>query len=301
MEGQAVQANLPASPPRASAFVPVAMPEKYDGNPDHCQAFLMQCGLFIEEHPEHFTDETARVRFVSSLLTGRSRDWATALWMDDSPLLDSAREFQQAFKGIFNHPTIGHSLGKRLSNLKQGARPLAEFALEFRTISAGLRRPEEVLRILYRRTLNPEIQDELMSRGATLCFEDYIRFSLSPLTTVSGSAVADVPPRRSPLCHQQPQRNMRSTCSSDMLRSPPRKDADAPPRDCAYIAGKQDTSYVPALFAHTVLKPRQSPACLALSSRLPCLPGLLSSLLPSLRLHVPSLPIGLTFLAPDPP
>uniref|UniRef100_A0A3B3SLN6 DUF4939 domain-containing protein n=1 Tax=Paramormyrops kingsleyae TaxID=1676925 RepID=A0A3B3SLN6_9TELE len=97
MEARAAPIGLPDSPPRVSTPVPVTMPEKYDGNPDHCQAFLMQCELYVEEHPDRF-EETARVRFVISLLTGHAREWATALWMDDSPLLDS-RDFQQAYKG----------------------------------------------------------------------------------------------------------------------------------------------------------------------------------------------------------
>lgn len=79
--------------PRSALPVPVALPDKYDGNPDQCRAFLMQCGLYIEEHPERFQEETARIRFVISLLTRRARDWVTVLWTDDSPLLESARNF----------------------------------------------------------------------------------------------------------------------------------------------------------------------------------------------------------------
>lgn len=65
MEGQVAQAKIPA-PPRVSAPVPVTMPEKYDGNPDRCQAFLIQCRLYMEEHLEHFVEETAHVHFVIS-------------------------------------------------------------------------------------------------------------------------------------------------------------------------------------------------------------------------------------------
>lgn len=68
------------------------MLEKYDGNLDHCPAFLMQRGLYVEEHPDLFIEETTLIRFVISLLTGHAEEWATVLWMDDSPLLDSARD-----------------------------------------------------------------------------------------------------------------------------------------------------------------------------------------------------------------
>lgn len=88
------------------------MSEKHDGNPDHCNAFLMQCGLYVEEHPEHFVEDTPRVCFLISLLTGRARDWETSLWTNNGPLLDSARGFQATFKEIFDHPTVGCSLGE---------------------------------------------------------------------------------------------------------------------------------------------------------------------------------------------
>lgn len=104
----------------------------------------MQCGLYIEEHPERFVEDTVKVHFVISLLTGQARDWVTTLWMDDSPLLDSARDFQNAFKGIFNHPAVGRSLGKRMFDLKQGTRTAAEFSLEFRTVAVGLRWLEDI-------------------------------------------------------------------------------------------------------------------------------------------------------------
>ncbi|XP_048846074.1 lysophosphatidic acid receptor 5-like [Brienomyrus brachyistius] len=144
LEGRAAQADLPASPPRASVSIPVAMPDKYDGNTDHCQAFLMQCRLYIEEHPEHFTEETAR----------------------------------QAFKGIFDHPAVGRSLGERLFDIKQGPQTVAEFTLEFRTIAAGLRWPEDCRHIIYHRALNLEVQDELTSCGSTPPFEEFIGLSV---------------------------------------------------------------------------------------------------------------------------
>lgn len=70
LDRQVSRAQLPDSPLQAAAPVPVAMSEKYDGNPDHCNGFLMLCGLYVEEHPDRFIEDTAKVRFVISLLTG---------------------------------------------------------------------------------------------------------------------------------------------------------------------------------------------------------------------------------------
>uniref|UniRef100_A0A3B3RUV1 DUF4939 domain-containing protein n=1 Tax=Paramormyrops kingsleyae TaxID=1676925 RepID=A0A3B3RUV1_9TELE len=92
LAARANQIPLPDSPPRHAPSLPIAMPEWYDGDPDQCKGFLMQCGIYVEEHPEMFTTPGAEVRFTLSLLTGRAREWATALWVEDSPLLQSGRE-----------------------------------------------------------------------------------------------------------------------------------------------------------------------------------------------------------------
>uniref|UniRef100_A0A3B3RN94 DUF4939 domain-containing protein n=1 Tax=Paramormyrops kingsleyae TaxID=1676925 RepID=A0A3B3RN94_9TELE len=71
------------------------LPERYDGNPNQCRGFLMQVGIYVEEHPEMFTTPGAEVRFTISLLTGRAREWA-----DCSPLLGSGREFHRALMEV---------------------------------------------------------------------------------------------------------------------------------------------------------------------------------------------------------
>uniref|UniRef100_A0A3B3SN74 DUF4939 domain-containing protein n=1 Tax=Paramormyrops kingsleyae TaxID=1676925 RepID=A0A3B3SN74_9TELE len=102
---------LPASPPRPSAPLPIALPERYDGNPDQYRGFLMQVGIYVQEHPEMFTTSGAEVRFTISLLTGRAREWATALWSDSSPLLRSGSEFHHTLMEVFDHPVVdtGHT------------------------------------------------------------------------------------------------------------------------------------------------------------------------------------------------
>uniref|UniRef100_A0A3B3SYM4 Uncharacterized protein n=1 Tax=Paramormyrops kingsleyae TaxID=1676925 RepID=A0A3B3SYM4_9TELE len=56
----------------------------YDGNPDYCRSFLMQCMLYTDEHPIRILEDALQVRFMNSLLSGR--------------LLNSVKEFQRAFR-----------------------------------------------------------------------------------------------------------------------------------------------------------------------------------------------------------
>uniref|UniRef100_A0A3B4E8E4 Uncharacterized protein n=1 Tax=Pygocentrus nattereri TaxID=42514 RepID=A0A3B4E8E4_PYGNA len=60
--------------PTLRPTVSIALPERYDGSPDLCQGFLMQCSMFIEHDPEQFLMEIDKIHFVISLLTGKNSD-----------------------------------------------------------------------------------------------------------------------------------------------------------------------------------------------------------------------------------
>uniref|UniRef100_A0A3B3S715 CCHC-type domain-containing protein n=1 Tax=Paramormyrops kingsleyae TaxID=1676925 RepID=A0A3B3S715_9TELE len=161
LASQAAQVPLPASPSRSSAPLPIALPERYDGNPDQCK--------------EMFTTPSSEVRFTISLLTGRAREWATALWADDSPLLRSGSEFHLALMEVFDLPAVGRRPGWRLLQCRQGNRSAAEFSLEFRTIATALRWPDDCLQVIFLRVLNPDLQDEPSARGEAPSFEELVR------------------------------------------------------------------------------------------------------------------------------
>ncbi len=70
-EPQAISSNIN---PRLS------FPEKFDGSPDKCKGFLLQCSLFMDQQPMLYPTDKSRVSFICSLLTRRALDWATAVW-----------------------------------------------------------------------------------------------------------------------------------------------------------------------------------------------------------------------------
>uniref|UniRef100_A0A3B3SD02 DUF4939 domain-containing protein n=1 Tax=Paramormyrops kingsleyae TaxID=1676925 RepID=A0A3B3SD02_9TELE len=172
---RASQVPLPETPPCSASGLPIAMPERYDGNPDQCKGFMMQCGLYVEEHPEQFRHPGAEVRFTISLLTGQAREWATALWVENSPLLLSAREFHHALREVFDHPAVGRRPGFRLLDCQQGNRSVAEFSLEFRTIATNLHWPDDCLQVLFLRALKPEVQNELLHHGEAPSFDELVQ------------------------------------------------------------------------------------------------------------------------------
>lgn len=68
------------SPILSSASPHLAFPGKFDGSPEKCKGFLLQCSMFVNQQPQLYPTEDSRVSFVCSLLTGRALDWATATW-----------------------------------------------------------------------------------------------------------------------------------------------------------------------------------------------------------------------------
>lgn len=46
-----------------SSWVPISMTERYDGDPNRCQAILMHCELYLDHHPKMFLDDSDRIHF----------------------------------------------------------------------------------------------------------------------------------------------------------------------------------------------------------------------------------------------
>lgn len=126
----------PVSPFHRSPKV-IALPDKYDGNPETCKGFLMQCSMYLTRHQDKFPADIDRIHFVLSLLTGRVLEWATALWHQNNDVLKNEAQFHALFKEVFDHPAAGRDVGNRLCEIEQGKRSAADYALEFRTLAAG--------------------------------------------------------------------------------------------------------------------------------------------------------------------
>ncbi|XP_051951303.1 protein LDOC1-like [Xyrauchen texanus] len=137
--------------PSALSFQP---PERFDGSSDACQGFLMQCSVYMKYHPLLRSD-SERIHFLISLLTGKARRWATALWTADSPLLTSYEQFCHQIAVVFDHPAAGRDVGSRLVFL--ASRTAADYALDFRTLAAGSGWSDPALLTVYRLGLSSQL------------------------------------------------------------------------------------------------------------------------------------------------
>ncbi len=91
----------------------LSFPEQYDGTPNKCKGFLLQCTIHGPQ-PHLYPTDDSRVPFVCSLLTGRALDWATAMWEGGNMAFPSFRNFMQQFQEVFDHAVDGKEVGEQL-------------------------------------------------------------------------------------------------------------------------------------------------------------------------------------------
>ncbi|XP_049339640.1 uncharacterized protein LOC125804612 [Astyanax mexicanus] len=186
--------SSPAIAPSTAAF-PVSKPDKYDGSPDLCRGFLLQMSLFFANSA--VSADAARISFFISRLTGKALDWATAIWpsIENSPY----EHFLREFKLVFDHPHHGQSQGELLVQLRQGNRPVSDFALEFRTLAAGSGWNEPALRVMFRNGLRADVLAELACKDDGLPLDELISLAIRldqlKQSSVPGRRAAATSPR----------------------------------------------------------------------------------------------------------
>ena len=156
--------------------VQLATPEKFDGSPDGCDGFLVQCSLYFAHQPAAFSDDGARIAFVITLLRGRALQWASAIWSRGGELTRSFTDFTNHFREVFDHPAEGRSAGDQLLALRQGSQSAADYAMRFRTLAAASGWNDPALLAIFRQGLSRELQSELACRDqdADLSFHSTI-------------------------------------------------------------------------------------------------------------------------------
>ncbi|KAI2649284.1 Retrotransposon-derived protein PEG10 [Labeo rohita] len=175
-------ASPPASPPPSAQPVTseprLAFPEKFDGTATKCKGFLLQCSPFVNQQPHLYPTDECKISFVTSLLSGRALEWATAVWCLDRPTFPSFATFLQEFKKVFQPCTESGDAGEQIMALRQGRRTAADYALSFRTLAAQSGWNDGPLKLHYRKGLHPDLQLELACRDEDLTLDQYIDLSI---------------------------------------------------------------------------------------------------------------------------
>uniref|UniRef100_A0A3B1IDC4 DUF4939 domain-containing protein n=1 Tax=Astyanax mexicanus TaxID=7994 RepID=A0A3B1IDC4_ASTMX len=84
----------PVSPSLKGVWTNFCKPEVFDGDPEKCSGFLLQCSVFFSNTPP--TTDKAKIGFIVSRLSGKALEWATAVW--DSVSESSYDAFLMTFR-----------------------------------------------------------------------------------------------------------------------------------------------------------------------------------------------------------
>ncbi|KAK3572849.1 hypothetical protein QTP86_008256 [Hemibagrus guttatus] len=140
----------PQDPPAAHSESPrLALPDKFDGSADRCRGFLRQCEVFFSHQPGMYREEETQCALVTSLLTSRALEWASAVWDADPQIRSSFRVFQ-------------------------GSDTAADYAIKFRTLAAQSGWNDASLWAVLRAGLNPELQTELACRTEATTLSKFV-------------------------------------------------------------------------------------------------------------------------------
>jgi len=155
-----------------------SLPERFSGNLKDCRGFLFQCRLLFEHSPGSFPNDTKKISFILSQLTGRALEWAEARFSSESSFSCSFSEFISEFSQVFNHDSDKTIDSRALLDLKQGKSTVAEFSIDFRVKAAASGWNECALKSAYFKALNDNIKDELATVDEPASLEDLIRLTI---------------------------------------------------------------------------------------------------------------------------
>ncbi|KAG1962190.1 retrotransposable element [Pimephales promelas] len=139
-------------------------PPFYAGEPTECRPFLTQCDVVFSLQPNTYSRNRARIAYVISLLTGRAREWGTAVWEAEAECTNQYQDFKDEMIRVLDRSVFGEEASRVLSSLSQGNRSITDYSIEFRTLAASCDWNEPALLARFLEGLRAEVKDEILSR-----------------------------------------------------------------------------------------------------------------------------------------
>jgi hypothetical protein len=139
-------------------------PPCYAGEPTECRPFLTQCDVVFSLQPNTYSKNRARIAYVISLLTGRAREWGTAIWEAEAECTNQYQDFKEEMIRVFDRSVFGEEASRVLSSLTQGNRSITDYSIEFRTLAASCDWNEPALLARFLEGLRVDVKDEILSR-----------------------------------------------------------------------------------------------------------------------------------------
>jgi hypothetical protein len=99
----------------------------------------------MQLHPRHYFDDTTRVGFIGTLLTGTAATWFIPILETSSPFLQDFNAFMAEFEIVFGDSDKAKTSANKLRRLQQGTRSAIVYALEFRQLACDVNWGEATL------------------------------------------------------------------------------------------------------------------------------------------------------------
>ncbi|RXN36541.1 Pol poly [Labeo rohita] len=161
---------------------PTVIPPRFHSEPrinnPPCRAFLTQCEVFFSLQPATYAADRAKVAFVISLLSGRARDWGAAVWEMEAVFCEHFSLFKEEMIKVFDRSVFGQEASRLLSSLRQGKRSAADYAIEFRTLSATCEWNEPALTARFLEGLTEEVREEILSRDVPSSLDKMVELAI---------------------------------------------------------------------------------------------------------------------------
>jgi hypothetical protein len=92
----------------------------------------------MQLHPRCYFDDTTRVGFVGTLLTGTAAAWFAPILVTSSLLLQNFNTFMAKFEVVFEDSDKARTSANKLRRLQQGTRSTIVYTSEFRQLACDV-------------------------------------------------------------------------------------------------------------------------------------------------------------------
>jgi hypothetical protein len=143
----------------------IALPDKFDGDRRKLRGFMNQIELLFALNPSRYPNDSTKVAFIGSLLSGKALAWFNPLFENRikyATLLANYSSFTMAFQNTFGDPDRMLMADAHLRDLHQGAKPASSYAAEFKAVSSDVDWNEAALISQFRLGLRQELKDMLL-------------------------------------------------------------------------------------------------------------------------------------------
>ncbi|KAG8131265.1 hypothetical protein E2320_017872 [Naja naja] len=140
----------------------VGLPEKFGGNSKKMRTFIAQCELYMRIQPVAFRTDRSKVSFILSLLKASAAQWARPIMEHNDPIMDNYQNFMDNFRDHFRDPVWAFY---QIQKLHQGNKGIRRYIDKFKLLTAETDWSEAFLIRMFRKGLDPQIEDELRMQG----------------------------------------------------------------------------------------------------------------------------------------